>query len=401
MRISILGSTGSIGSNTLEVIRQQNNLQNNSQNNFPNNFKVISLAAASQITKLCQQALEFNPSIIVVADEEGYNQAAQILGKKSAIKILVGAEGLTAAATADETDCVVNALSGSSGLSSSVAALTSGKKLLLANKESLVAGGSILMEIARKFGSSILPLDSEHNGILRCLPSEYKIGDDICKYGVKQIWLTASGGPFLRASQQKIDNASIKDACNHPTWSMGSKISIDSATMMNKGLEIIEAHHLFSIPVDKIKVVVHPQSIVHCLVEFSDGSFNAQLSSPDMKITIHQALNHPHFTHLQQQALNPATMGQLDFEEPDTKRFPCLNLARQAAQTGKALPAALCSADNEAVEAFLQQRVSFGEIPQMIAKAMNKFAAEDSPQTMDDVSAISRRSAEYTQQLIN
>ena len=174
MRISILGSTGSIGSNTLEVIRQQNNL------------KVISLAAASQITKLCQQALEFNPSIIVVADEEGYNQAAQILGKKSSIKILVGAEGLTAAATADETDCVVNALSGSSGLSSSVAALTSGKKLLLANKESLVAGGSILMEIARKFGSSILPLDSEHNGILRCLPSEYKIGDDICKYGVKQ-----------------------------------------------------------------------------------------------------------------------------------------------------------------------------------------------------------------------
>lgn len=387
MRICILGSTGSIGSNALEVIKKQHN------------YTVVSLAGASQINKLCCQAMEHKVQRIVVADKKGYDQACLIIGKGSSIEILMGEEGLNTVAAASDTDCVINALSGLNGLASSITAIKKGKKLLLANKETLVAGGEIIMKMIKEYNCDILPLDSEHNAILRCLPKEYKVGDDLSKYGVKQLWLTASGGPFLHVEQEKMAKAKVKDACNHPTWSMGSKISIDSATMMNKGLEIIEAQYLFGISPDKIKVVVHPQSIVHCLVEFEDGSFNAQFSHPDMKITIHQALNHPHFRKLPQQALNPATMGQLDFEEPNSKKFPCLNLARRAASHGCALACALNGADNEAVVAFLQERISFTDIPKIIENTLDRFENEPSPQVIEEVINLNKRSAEYSRKL--
>lgn len=367
MRICLLGATGSVGSNFLEVVRSSNE------------HSIATLAAASNLNKLLEQAREFEPNKLLVADEIGHEKLQRLIGNNSGYfdgDLLVGETGMRQAIEDHDTDCVVNALSGTNGLVASILTAQAGKKLFLANKESLVAGGDFISQLCAESNSEIIPLDSEHNAIIRCLPQTYKAGDDLYQHGVKKLWLTASGGPFLNKSMQEIQNAKAEDACKHPTWSMGNKISIDSATMMNKGFEIIEACHIFSIDQKDVEVIIHPQSIVHCMVEYADGSIIAQFSKPDMRITIHQALNYPHYTPLDLEPLNPFDMGNLGFEKPDSQKFSCLQLARDAHNIGGIVPLVLSVSDDHAVAAFLENKISFMDISKVIGQATAKHSQE-------------------------
>ncbi|MBE8182307.1 MAG: 1-deoxy-D-xylulose-5-phosphate reductoisomerase [Candidatus Portiera sp.] len=386
MKICLLGSTGSVGSHFLEVIRENN--KSGSQHS------IKTLAAATNINKLWEQAKEFQPNKLLTADQRGADRLSQLVSSQDSSYsidergLLMGEEGMQQAIEDVDVDCVVNALSGTNGLIASILTMKAGKKLLLANKESLVAGGSVLNKLSASSNSEIIPLDSEHNAIIRCLPQTYKLGDSIYKHGVKKLWLTASGGPFLNKTKQEIATASVEDACKHPTWAMGNKISIDSATMMNKGLEIIESCHLFSINQEDVGVIVHPQSLVHCMVEYNDGSIISQLSKPDMRITIHQALNYPEYVSLPFQELNPLEMGQLDFIKPDLDKFPCLNLAREAQDAGGIIPMVMSVADDHAVAAFLDNRISFGDLDKVIAKVMHRYSDKDNQELTADLAQI-------------
>lgn len=388
MRLGILGSTGSIGTNVLEVIRNQPR------------FKVQSLSAHSQINKLCEQARTHKPMRLVVGTAADAEQISNRLGTECPAEVLYGREGLKQVAEDDDTDWIVNALAGTNGLMPTFHALEKGKRVLLANKESLVSAGPLLMQIARRNRTLILPIDSEHNAILRCLPKDYEIGEDVSAYGVRALWLTASGGPFLTESVGKLAHASPKEACAHPTWAMGAKISVDSATLMNKGLELIEAQILFGIKSDRINIIIHPQSIIHCLVEYCDGSFVAQLSRPDMKLAIHQALHYPHYEDFSFNRLTPLDMKTLSFASPDVKKFPCLGLAQQAARTQGALPIVLNAANNIAVQAFLSHQLSFPAIASLVAAAMKYFAPRAAPRTIDEILNLEQESAAYAQQQI-
>lgn len=385
MRIAVLGATGSIGTSALEVLQRQSE------------FRIQALSAYSRLTELCNQAKTHKPNRLITANKE---DSAWVKQKTQCPQVLYGEEGLKTAVTSEDTDWVINAITGPSGLLPTFWALERGKRVLLANKESLVSGGPFLMETARDNSTVILPIDSEHNAILRCLPPDYVIGEDVSNYGVRTIWLTASGGPFLDYSADRLEQVQPAQACKHPNWSMGAKISVDSATLMNKGLELIEAHFLFGISSNNIKVVIHPQSIIHCLVEYCDGSFVAQLSQPDMKLAIHQALHYPDYKHFDTKRITPLSMKNLSFQAPDEKKFPCLRLAREALKQKGAALVALNAADNIAVQSFLAGRISFKDISIIVAKTLQHFTPYDSPKTIDEIIKLDKQSSLYAAGLV-
>ncbi len=349
-KIAVLGSTGSIGTQTLDVIRDH-----------PDYFQVVGLAARRNVELLRTQVQEFRPRLASLEDPGCV--AGQGLGCCVAAP---GIEGLVEVATHPEVDTVVVATVGAAGLVPTLAALRAGKRIALANKEVLVMGGDILMAEVKRLKGTILPIDSEHSAILQCLQGENH-------NRIRRIVITASGGPFRKWPAERIRAATVADALNHPTWSMGPKITIDSATLMNKGLEVIEAHHLFNLPVEQIDVVIHPQSIVHSMVEFTDGAVMAQLGVPDMKIPIQLALAYPDRLPRQDPALDLPALGTLTFGVPDLDRFPCLAMAREACRRGSGYPAVLSVANEEAVAAFLNERITFSEISQYIGEELETF----------------------------
>ena len=349
--IAILGSTGSIGRQALDVIRQHRDL-----------FEVELLTANNSSDLLIQQALEFDANNVVICNEEKYKEVAEAL-QPHYIKVFSGMQSVCDLVTSDEIDIVLTSMVGFSGLSSTVSAVKAGKTIALANKETLVAAGSIVMELAARSGSRILPVDSEHSAIFQCLMGS--AGADI-----EKIHLTASGGPFRTWEREDIAKATRVQALNHPNWSMGSKITIDSATMMNKGLEIIEARWLFGTPGDKIQVVVHPESIIHSMVEYADGSVIAQMGHPDMREAIQFAFSFPHRLTLDNKKLNFAELGSLSFFAPDMEKFPALQLAYESLAKGGNMACVMNAANEAAVAAFLQDRIGFYDITDVVAECM-------------------------------
>ena len=364
-KITILGSTGSIGINTLDVVRASTK------------FDVYALSANSNVDLLLRQCLEFNPQVAVLADESLADDFSKRLSNSDCdTELRVGPSALDEIASDPAVDIVMAGIIGSAGLSSSLAAVESGKRILLANKEALVMMGSLFMQIASKSGSTVIPIDSEHNAIFQCLPDTgVGIRDDQFEY-VEKILLTASGGPFLDLPISDFKQITPKQACAHPKWKMGKKISVDSATMMNKGLEVIEAHYLFGLEADKIDVVIHPQSIVHSLVYFEDGSVLAQMANPDMTIPISYGLGYPERLTLGRKPLDLVQVRTLDFRAVDKGRFPCLGLGLQALNAGGTAPVVLNAANEVAVEAFLTNKIEFVLIPEIIESVMAKISCE-------------------------
>lgn len=375
--LTILGCTGSIGTNTLEIAAA-----------FPERFSVRALCAGRNVALLADQVRRFSPEVAVVLDEAGARDLEDRLGAGHGIRILHGDSGYREAATLNTVDVVVSAMVGAAGLTPTVAAIEAGKTIALANKEVLVMAGDVVMPLAAEKNVSILPVDSEHSAIFQCLQ-----GQD--RRFLHRIHLTASGGPFLNKSREAIENARPAEALSHPTWEMGKKISIDSATLMNKGLEVIEAAFLFAVSAAEIEVVVHPQSIVHSLVSFIDGSMLAQLSLPDMKGAIAYALSYPDRLATTQPRLDLADLGRMTFQRPDVNRFPCLSLAFEAARQGGTLPAVLNAANEIAVNAFLEERIPFPRIPALIEDVMGQHKVVTSPVLSDiiDVDAWARQTA--------
>jgi 1-deoxy-D-xylulose-5-phosphate reductoisomerase len=352
-KLSILGSTGSIGVNTLEIVSRH-----------PDKFRVIALAGGANLPRMEEQILRFQPDLASVKDGETARRLQQSLPPHST-RILWGPEGLIAVATHPEAEMVVSALVGSVGLLPTLAAVGAGKNLALANKESLVMAGEILTREIRERGVTLLPVDSEHSAIFQALAGHRK--DQ-----VKRIILTASGGPFLHTSLEELKRATPGEALNHPQWRMGKKVTIDSASLMNKGLEVIEAHWLFGLPPSRIEVHIHPQSIVHSMVEYIDGSIIAQMALPDMRGPIAYALSYPERLDLQLPSLNLFEAGPLIFSPVDGDRFPALALAYRALEEGGTMPAVLNAANEVAVEAFLQGRLGFLKIPRLIRQTMER-----------------------------
>jgi 1-deoxy-D-xylulose-5-phosphate reductoisomerase len=351
-KISLLGATGSIGTQTLDVVRQH-----------PDSFSIAGMAFGRNITLARQIISEFKPSIVCVA----HKNDCELLQKEfvSDITFVYGEQGLIEVASMDEADLVLNAVMGSVGLASTLAAIESNKTVALANKESLVTAGHIVMEKVKKHGVALLPVDSEHSAILQCLQGE-RIDE------ISRLILTASGGSFRNKTRDQLENVTVKDALKHPNWSMGSKITIDSATMMNKGLEVIEAHWFFGIPYDQIDVLLHKESIVHSMVEFIDGSVIAHLGNPDMKVPIQYALSYPSRLELEgSKRLNLWEAKALHFDKMDFDRFPCLRFAVEAGKAGGTMPAVLNAANEIAVEAFLRSEISFLDIDAYIEKALS------------------------------
>lgn len=358
--LSILGSTGSVGRSALDVIRR-----------FPDRFQVIGLAAGSQVELLAEQIRTFRPQLVSVADEQAARALATLLegDREHRPEILVGEEGACTVASCGEVDYVLAAISGSAGMLPTAAAVDAGKTVGLANKESMVLAGEYLMGKARQTGAPILPVDSEHSAIFQCLVGHHH--EDI-----RRLVLTASGGPFRTWGAERIQGCTPQEALRHPNWTMGEKITIDSATLMNKGLEVIEARWLFDLPPERIAIVIHPQSVVHSMVEYVDGSVVAQLGTPDMRGPIAFALSWPGpRLPLDLAPLDLPTMGSLDFEPPDPVRFPAFELAYEALRIGGTAPAAVSGADEAAVAAFLEGRISFPTIAQAIAHALEQHRA--------------------------
>jgi 1-deoxy-D-xylulose-5-phosphate reductoisomerase len=364
--LSILGSTGSIGCNTLKIAEM-----------FPDRFTVRALAAKDNISLLAKQIERFCPEIAVVFDKAAAIQLKSMLPAGTDVEILFGENGYKAAAIHDSVDLVIVAVVGAAGLMPTLSAITAGKNIALANKETLVMAGDIVIEQAALNNIKILPIDSEHSAIFQCIEGNRR--EDIDK-----IFLTASGGPFLNLPKKEFDKITPKDALNHPNWDMGKKISVDSATLMNKGLEAIEAKCLFNVPQKMIEVVIHPQSVIHSMVSFIDGTVMAQLGIPDMKGAIAYAMAYPERLALKQPTPDFVGIGKLTFENPDLKKFPCLALAYAACETGRTLPAVLNAANEVAVEAFLQNSLSFKKIPQIIEKTMEHHRVITDP-TLNDI----------------
>ncbi|NLM03666.1 MAG: 1-deoxy-D-xylulose-5-phosphate reductoisomerase [Clostridiales bacterium] len=354
-KISVLGSTGSVGQQTLEIVR-----------NHPDKFKIIGLAVMSNIDDLELQINEFKPKVVTVFQKE----KAEILAKRisSNTKVLWGMEGLIEVASHNDADIVLNSVVGSIGLLPTLAAIESKKDIALANKETLVAGGEFVMEKSIKNNVNILPVDSEHSAIFQCLRGEKKTE-------LNKIILTASGGPFRTWEYDDIKNAKSKDALKHPNWDMGKKISIDSATLMNKGLEVIEAKWLFDLNIDEIEVIIHPQSIIHSMIELKDNSIIAQLGVPDMKLPIQYALTYPDRIEGNVEKLDFSVFNTLTFSEPDLKRFPCLGLAYKAIEIGGTMPCAVNAANEILVDYYLKDKIGFYDIPKYIEKTMDKHKA--------------------------
>lgn len=367
--ICVLGSTGSIGVNTLQVVRSH-----------PDLFTVKALTAHSNIEVLAKQCIEFKPELAVVGSASAA-EALQDLLKAAHIKtdVQYGPQALAIASTLASVDTVMAAIVGAAGLVPTIEAAKLGKRILLANKESLVMAGDIFMAAIAQSGAELLPIDSEHNAIYQCLPdANTSNGGARGQYGslgVKEILLTASGGPFRNHSVDQLASVTPDQACAHPNWVMGRKISVDSATMMNKGLEVIEAHYLFGLPAEQIKVLIHPQSVIHSMVRYLDGSVIAQLGQPDMKTPIAYGLGWPNRIDGGVEELDFLKLSQLHFEEVDNEKFPSLKLAYQALTMGGLMPTVLNAANEVAVEAFLQQKIKFTQIADVVAKTLDQFSA--------------------------
>ena len=357
--VCILGSTGSIGVSTLDVIRLN-----------ASNYKVVALTANKNIQLLKQQCVEFNPMFVVIPDADLAAQFERSIQQSEldGISVLSGKESLEFVCQLEIVDVVVAAIVGAAGLLPTLAAAKAGKVLLLANKEALVISGDLLMSAVSENGATLLPLDSEHNALFQCMPAAYRTGEPV--KGLRRLILTASGGPFLHASDEELSRVTVEQACAHPNWSMGQKISIDSATMMNKGLEVIEASYLFSVDADDIDVLVHPQSIIHSMVDYIDGSVLAQLGNPDMRTPIAHALSWPDRQPSGVSALDFILHKQLSFEPPSIDRFPCLRLAYEALKAKGTATTILNAANEVAVDNFLHNKISFTDIPKLIEKTM-------------------------------
>ncbi len=349
-RIAILGSTGSIGTQALDVIA-----------GHPSVLCAEVLTANSNATLLIQQAIKHKVNSVVISDESKYNEVYNALDPLG-IKVFTGFESIGQLASGNNIDMVLTAMVGFSGLEPTVAAINKGKAIALANKETLVAAGSIITRLALEKRAPIIPVDSEHSAIFQCLQGENS--------GAEKIILTASGGPFLSKTKDQIAKATVNEALNHPKWNMGKKVTIDSATMMNKGLEMIEAHWLFNLHPSKIEVLVHPQSIIHSMVQFFDGSVTAQMSTPDMRLPIQYALTYPDRLNLNTERIDFAALSQLQFYNPDFSRFPCLKLAYEAIEKGGNCPCAMNAANEAAVESFLKEKIGFSQIPIIIERVM-------------------------------
>ena len=365
-KIVILGSTGSIGKSSLDLITK-----------FPDRFSVVGLTAGKNTALLMEQIRLFHPEIVAVPDEETYRDLRKSMGRHTAPEIRFGIDGISSMASMPGADIVISAIVGAAGLLPTLAAIRSGKVVALANKETLVMAGDLALSEVRIHGTTLLPVDSEHSAIFQCMQG--------CeKNSVKKIILTASGGPFIGKAIEELETASPDSALKHPNWSMGRKISIDSATLMNKGLEVIEAFHLFGLPLNKIDVLIHPQSIMHSIVEFVDGSFLAQLSQPDMRGPIAYALSYPERLGSVMKPLAWDRLPGLTFQKPDTATFPCLSLAYEALQEGGTLPAVLNASNEIAVTAFLDGIIGFNKIPVIIKKVMESHKI----QPADDIAVI-------------
>jgi 1-deoxy-D-xylulose-5-phosphate reductoisomerase len=378
--ICLLGATGSIGQSTLNVVDKH-----------PDLFRINAVSANNQVDALIEICIRYRPKFACIVNETLHKNLLH--GLKSAgldTEALAGVEALDYLAAESTSDTVVAAIVGAAGVSSTLAAARNGKRILLANKESVVLAGSLLMQTVLKNGASLFPIDSEHNAIFQCLPH------DGSKQGVRRLVLTASGGPFLGMQREQLHDITPEQACRHPKWSMGRKISVDSATLMNKGLEVIEAHHLFDMPADAIEVVVHPQSIVHSLVDYHDGSMLAQMGLPDMRTAIAYGLSHPDRIDTGVKALDLAAISRLDFAAPDCQTFPCLGLAYKAIQRAGNAPAVLNAANEIAVARFLQGSLKFLAIADVIAETLEAVAWEPA----DDLAVLLASDAEARRQAL-
>lgn len=369
-KVVVLGSTGSIGRNALNVLC-----------NFADKFNVFGLSSNTNIGLLKEQVERFKPKKVVITDEESFqgfiNSLRSLQERENETEVLFGMDGLRKLCSAPEVELVINALVGAVGLLPSFSAIESGKDLAIANKETLVMAGDLLTRDAKEKNVKILPIDSEHSAILQCLSSGKK-------NEVKRLILTASGGPFLKRKKKDWKNIKVNEALSHPTWEMGKKITVDSATLMNKGLEVIEAHWLFDMPADKIKVLIHPQSIVHSMVEFVDGSLIAQMSIPDMRIPIQYALFYPERLPTNNKPLDLTQIKTLSFFEPDQKKFPGLEICYQALEIGGTAPAVLSASNEIAVKAFLDEKISFVDICKIVKKTLKKHEVVENP-NLDDI----------------
>jgi 1-deoxy-D-xylulose-5-phosphate reductoisomerase len=359
--LTILGATGSIGVSTLDVIARH-----------PERFRVVALTAHRQVDRLFEQCRQFSPAFAVVADDASAQDLRQRLAAcGSRTEVLCGAAALETVAALPEVDGVMAAIVGAAGLPPALAAAKAGKRVMLANKEALVVAGRLFMEAIHAGGATLLPVDSEHSAIFQSLPAHY--AGDLDASGIDKLVLTASGGPFRTFAAERLATVTPEDACRHPNWVMGRKISVDSATLMNKGLEVIEAHWLFSAPVERIEVLVHPQSVIHSMVRYRDGSVVAQLGSPDMRTPIAYALSWPERLEAGVAPLDFTSLSSLTFEAPDLQRFPCLGLAFDAIRHGGDAPAVLNAANEVAVDAFLNGRIAFTRIPELVRQALEEI----------------------------
>jgi len=359
-RITVLGATGSIGASTLDVIARH-----------PARFEVFALTAHVQVGRLFELALRFAPRYVVLTDAAAAGELRRRLAAEgSRTEVLAGGAALAEVAAHPDADAVMAAIVGAAGLAPTLAAARAGKRVLLANKEALVLSGRLFMDAVAHSGAQLLPIDSEHNAVFQALPQGYARDPQAC--GVRRILLTASGGPFRERPLETLANVTPEEACAHPNWVMGRKISVDSATMMNKGLEVIEAHWLFGVPAERIEVVIHPQSVIHSMVDYTDGSVVAQLGNPDMRTPIAHALAYPDRIETGVRALDLFEIGRLTFERPDHARFPCLDLAYRALRAGGAAAAVLNAANEEAVAAFLDGRLGFRRIADVIAASLER-----------------------------
>lgn len=380
--LTILGSTGSIGESTLDVVSRH-----------PEKFRVFALAGHRQVDKLVAQCKQFRPEYVVVGDA-GHAAELEKKLKQEGIdtQVLYGAQALIDVASADEVSGVMCAIVGAAGLPSALAAAQKGKTIYLANKETLVVSGALFMETARQNGAAVLPIDSEHNAIFQVLPRDYT--GRLNEHGINSIILTASGGPFLNTDLSTFDSITPEQAVKHPNWSMGRKISVDSASMMNKGLELIEAHWLFNCPPEKLEVVIHPQSVIHSMVRYRDGSVLAQLGNPDMRTPIAYCLGLPERIHSGVSELDFGALSALTFQKPDFDRFPCLKLAYQAMNAGGAAPCVLNAANEVAVAAFLDKRIKFTDIAQVVAHCL----AQDFSDGHHDIESLLAQDAQTRRQ---
>jgi 1-deoxy-D-xylulose-5-phosphate reductoisomerase len=368
--ITVLGSTGSIGVSTLDVCARH-----------LNRYQVFALTANNSVEALFEQVMQFNPRFAVLCDEQAASRLRMLLAEQAVVtEVLSGEQGLSAVAAHDDVDTVMAAIVGAAGLMPTMAAVEAGKKVLLANKESLVMAGDLFIKAVKQSGAHLLPIDSEHNAIYQCMPGSYQQvshqagqgGHSLADFGISKILLTGSGGPFRETPLEQLSAMTPDQACAHPNWSMGRKISVDSATMMNKGLEFIEACWLFDAKPDDIDIVVHPQSIIHSMVQYVDGSVLAQLGNPDMRTPIAHAMAWPERIESGVASLDVIAAAHLDFETPDYQRFPCLRLAQESVQTGKTAMVALNAANEVAVDAFLNQKIRFTDIPVIIEAVLNR-----------------------------